>query len=43
MTAFARSVPRETIRECSMAGYELSKFVALSLEAMKGIAAEIGL
>jgi uncharacterized protein len=43
MTAFARSVPRETIRECSMAGYELSEFVALSLEAMKGVASEIGL
>lgn len=43
MTAFARSVPRETIRECSMAGYELKEFVHLSLEAMKGIASEIGL
>ncbi|MCK4806208.1 MAG: HDIG domain-containing protein [Candidatus Aegiribacteria sp.] len=43
MTAFARSVPRETIRECSRAGYELDEFVRLSLEAMKGIASDIGL
>ena len=43
MTAFARSVPRETIRDCSKAGYELDEFVRLSLEAMKGIASEIGL
>ncbi len=43
MTAFARSVPRETIRDCSKAGYELDEFVRLSLEAMKGIASDIGL
>ncbi len=43
MTAFARSVPRETIRDCSKAGYELDEFARLSLEAMKGIASEIGL
>ncbi len=43
MSAFARSVPRETIRDCSKAGYELDEFVRLSLEAMKGIASEIGL
>ncbi len=43
MTAFARSVPRETIRDSSKAGYELDEFVRLSLEAMKGIASEIGL
>ncbi len=43
MTAFARSVPRDTIRDCSKAGYELDEFVRLSLEAMKGIASDIGL
>ncbi len=42
MNAFARSVPRETIRDCSKAGYELKEFISLSLEAMKGIASEIG-
>lgn len=43
MTAFARSVPRETIMECESAGYDLKTFVGLSLEAMKGVAQEIGL
>ncbi len=43
MTAFARSVPRETIMECREAGYELSEFVSICLDAMKGIAGEIGL
>jgi putative nucleotidyltransferase with HDIG domain len=43
MAAFARSVPRETIKDCSRAGYELNEFVRLSLEAMKGIASDIGL
>ncbi|MBN2586547.1 MAG: HDIG domain-containing protein [Candidatus Fermentibacteraceae bacterium] len=43
MTAFARSVPRETIMECEKAGYDLDVFVRLSLDAMKGIAGEIGL
>ncbi len=43
MSAFARSVPRQTIRECSKAGYELNIFAGISLEAMKKIAPEIGL
>lgn len=43
MSAFARSVPRDTIRECSKAGYDLGVFVALALDAMKGIAEDIGL
>ena len=43
MTAFARSVPRDTIKECSMAGYDLDQFVSIALESMKGIASEIGL
>ena len=43
MSAFARSVPRDTIRECSKAGYDLDIFVSLALDAMKGIAEDIGL
>jgi len=43
MTAFARSVPRETIKECSEAGYELKAFTGLALSAMKDIASDIGL
>lgn len=43
MTAFARSVPRETIMECEQAGYDLGRFVNLSLDAMKAIAGDIGL
>lgn len=43
MSAFARSVPRDTIRECSKAGYDLDVFVTLALDAMKGIAEDIGL
>jgi len=43
MTAFARSVPRETVRDCSKAGYELNDFIGLSLEAMKEVASDIGL
>ncbi|MFO8183775.1 MAG: HDIG domain-containing protein [Candidatus Aegiribacteria sp.] len=43
MTAFARSVPRGTIRECEQAGYDLGRFVNLSLDAMKAIAGDIGL
>lgn len=43
MSAFARSVPRDTIRGCSKAGYELADFIGLSLDAMKDIAADIGL
>jgi putative nucleotidyltransferase with HDIG domain len=43
MSAFARSVPRDTIRECSKAGYDLDVFTALALNAMKAIAEDIGL
>ncbi|MBD3278154.1 MAG: HDIG domain-containing protein [Candidatus Aegiribacteria sp.] len=43
MTAFARSVPRETIRECEKAGYDLRQFVELALEAMKEISDDLGL
>ncbi len=43
MSAFARSVPRETIRECEQAGWELRDFVTEALEAMKGISDDLGL
>lgn len=43
MTAFARSVPRETIRECEKAGYEIREFAELALEAMKEISDDLGL
>jgi len=43
VSGFARSVSRERIRECSEAGYELRDFASISLESMKGIAAELGL
>lgn len=40
---FARSVSRERIMECEAVGMDLAGFVALSLEAMTGIADELGL
>jgi len=40
---FARSVNREYIMECEKMGMTLNDFVVLSLEAMKGIADELGL
>ena len=40
---FARAVSREIIQECERIGLELAPFVALSLEAMKGIAGDLGL
>lgn len=41
--AFAASVRRENIMECEQIGIPLPEFVEISLNAMKGIAAEIGL
>ncbi|HVN22416.1 MAG TPA: HDIG domain-containing protein [Syntrophorhabdales bacterium] len=41
--AFAASVNRDIIMECETIGLPLEEFVQLSLDAMKGIAAEIGL
>ncbi len=41
--AFAASVNRDTIRECEMIGLPLDEFVEISLAAMRGIAARIGL
>ncbi|MFH2219801.1 MAG: HDIG domain-containing metalloprotein [Pseudomonadota bacterium] len=40
---FARAVSRERIMECEKTGIPLNEFIALSLEAMTGVAAEIGL
>lgn len=40
---FARGADREQIRACEDLGMELDEFLELSLEAMKGIAEEIGL
>ena len=41
--AFARGADRDIIRECELAGIPLADFCALSLEAMQGIADELGL
>ena len=40
---FARAVSRERIMECEKMGLSLNEFVSLSLEAMTGIAGDIGL
>ena len=42
-SAFAASVSRENIMECEMIGIPLQEFVEISLDAMKGVAEEIGL
>ena len=41
--AFAASVCRDNIRQCAEAGLELDAFLALSIEAMRANAAELGL
>jgi len=41
--SFAAKVNRDVIRECEKCGLELGEFLEISLEAMKGIADEIGL
>ena len=41
--AFARGVDRESIARCEELGLELDEFFALGLEAMQGIAPELGL
>ncbi|HTX67972.1 MAG TPA: HDIG domain-containing protein [Thermoleophilia bacterium] len=41
--AFARGVDRESIARCAELGLELDDFFALGLEAMQGIAPELGL
>jgi len=42
-SGFARAVNRESIRECSLAGFELEEFIELALDSMKEIAENIGL
>jgi len=41
--AFARSVDRDTIRECEIIGIPLREFAELSLKAMQGISDDLGL
>jgi len=41
--AFARNVNRDIIRECERIGILLDEFIQLSLTAMQGIAAQLGL
>ena len=41
--SFAAAVDREQISLCSQIGLELDEFIELGLEAMKGIAGELGL
>ena len=42
-SAFARGVDREAIVRCGELGLELEDFMAIGLEAMQGIAAQLGL
>jgi predicted hydrolase (HD superfamily) len=42
-TAFARGADRESIARCQELGLDLDEFMAIGLEAMQGIAAELGL
>ncbi|MFA5076524.1 MAG: hypothetical protein WC480_03870 [Patescibacteria group bacterium] len=41
--SFAAKVNREVIKECETAGIPLDQFIEISLNAMKGIAAEVGI
>jgi uncharacterized protein len=41
--AFARGVDREAIARCAELGLEMDEFMAIGLEAMQGVAAELGL
>lgn len=41
--SFAKGARRETIQTCSELGLTLEKFISLGLEAMQGIAGELGL
>ncbi len=41
--SFAAKVNREILKECELIGLELDEFLEISLDAMKGIAEEIGL
>lgn len=41
--SFAKGANRETIKACAELGIELDEFLGLGLEAMKGIAGQLGL
>ena len=41
--SFAAGADREQISQCSQIGLELDEFIELGLEAMKGVAADLGL
>ena len=41
--AFAASVNRDCIRQCVQAGMELDTFLALAIQAMTAVDAELGL
>ncbi|EPR37635.1 metal dependent phosphohydrolase [Desulfovibrio sp. X2] len=41
--AFARTVNRETIKECDRLGLELADFLNLAVAAMQGVAPDVGL
>lgn len=40
---FARGVNRSRVRECEHLGLQLEEFLSIALEAMKGVAGELGL
>jgi predicted hydrolase (HD superfamily) len=41
--SFAAGVNREQVAQCQKIGLELEEFISLGIEAMKGIASEVGL
>ncbi len=41
--SFAAKVNREVVKECELIGLEINEFLQIALDAMKGIAKEIGL
>jgi len=41
--SFARAVSRENIQRCTEVGLDLNQFLSLGIEAMQGVASEIGL
>ncbi len=41
--SFAAGVNREQVAECQQIGLELEEFIGLGIEAMKGVAADLGL
>jgi predicted hydrolase (HD superfamily) len=41
--SFAAGANREQVAQCQKIGLELEEFISLGIEAMKGIASELGL